>query len=511
VSSSEQLQLNEIKNLIVAGDLVKASAACRSVIEKTDSIEAIFLLGIITSQMGLHGESLTLFEKAAAQLPERSDVAYNYGNALQAMGKLDAAIGQWSRAAKLNPKLADAHFNLGLAFSKKTEWANAIVHYEMARDLQPGNAVAHYSLGNANFRSGSREAARECFECAVALNPEYTEAWINLGLAALRIGDSGFATEALEKAIDLDPSNIVAHFNLGQALLHEAMFERGYAECEWRRRAYTLPFPEQGQPAWEGGNPSGQRVLVYAEQGHGDTIQFLRYAQGLSERGATVLLHCHPSLVHLFEDAAGIDSVSSFGDPPAEFETYAPLVSLPHLLRQAEPDSAPPAPYLSAPSALKLPDGENVLKVGLVWAGNPLHDDDANRSVPLTTLGPLLEIKNIRFFSLQVGDRSLETIGQGKVENLTDLAPDLSNYQDTAAAISALDLVISVDTSVAHLAGALGSPVWLLLPRIADWRWPREGERTPWYPTMRLFRQEDDAGWPPVIGRVRESLLELAD
>lgn len=511
MSISEQSRLSEIKNLVSTGELVKASAACRSLIDQVGSVEAIYLLGVITSKMALHGESLTLFEKAAAQLPERADVAYNYGNALQAMGKLDAAIDQWSRATELNPERADAHFNLGLAYSQKTQWVQAIEHYEKARDLQPDNAAAHYNLGNAYFRSGRRDTARECFQHAVALNPDYTEAWINLGLATLRIGDSEQATEALEKAVSLDPANIIAHFNLGQALLHEAKFERGYAECEWRRQAYTLPFPEQGQPAWEGGDPSGLKLLVYAEQGHGDTIQFLRYAQALSKRGATVSLHCHPSLARLLENAAGIDSVSAFNDPPAEFEAYAPLVSLPHLLRLSEPDAAPPAPYLSAPAAMELPGGGEVLKVGLVWAGNPSHDDDASRSMPLTTLDPLFEVQNVRFFSLQVGDRSLESVAQNNSGSLTDLAPNLSDYQDTAAAISALDLVISVDTSVAHLAGALGSPVWLLLPRIADWRWSREGERTPWYSTMRLFRQEDGDGWPPVIDRVTKALVELAD
>ena len=499
--------IKAIRTLIQRGELNKASTACRRRIDQADDPEARYLLAVITGQLGLYSESVALFEKALLDFPARSDVAYNYGIILQSMGKTEDAIAQWTRATAMNPYHADAQFNLGRAYLDKKMWSEALAPCEAAAALTPENKTALSNLGNVNFRLGRLTQAKYCFNLSVKIDPAYVRGWINLGLTELRGGNQGAAVALLGKAIAIDPENALAHFNLGQALLADGRLSEGFAEIEWRRRYHKLPFPVAGQPPWKGEDPAGKTILLYGEQGQGDVIQFLRYAEPLAERGARVAVSCHSGLVGMARRTRGVADATAYADPPPAFDAYAPLMSLPHLLGLEAFESIPPSPYLTPPEPVALP-GRGV-RVGLVWAGNPDHDDDVNRSAALADFRPLLDVAGADFFALQVGQAAKQIAEAGMAAAVKDLGAGFRDFADTAAAIQGLDLLVSVDTAAAHLAGAIGKPVWLLLPRVADWRWGRTGEKSPWYPSMRMFRQTGRRDWGPVIGRLAGELDAL--
>lgn len=502
--------LGAIRKLIGDGKLQEASEACRRRLDAGDDAEARYLLAVVTSKLGLLNESVALFEKAVREFPDRSDVAYNFGTVLQGIGKLDDAIGEWTRATEINPGHFDAQFNLGRAFIEKGMWRDALATCERAAALNPENKAALINLGNVNFRLGRIAQAKFCFGRTVEIDPDYVPGWINFGLAELRDGKAMAAAGALQRAVALDPENVLAHFNLGQALLHAGRLKQGYAEVEWRRRLHKLPFPVGDRPPWPGGDGTGKTLLLYGEQGIGDVIHFLRYAGPLADMGARIVLCCHGGLVGIARRALGVAEAVAFADAPPAFDAYAPLMSLPHLLGLEEAAGVPPAPYLTPPPPAELAGDNKALRVGLVWAGNPEYDDDANRSTTLAALRPLLDVPGTGFYSLQVDPAAQAIAAEGLADKVVDLGTKFRDFTDTAAAIQGLDLVVGVDTAVTHLAGALGKPVWLLLPRVPDWRWGREGETTPLYATMRLFRQSGDGGWPPVIARIADALAALA-
>ncbi len=503
------LPIEAIRDLIGKGRLVKASEACRRRIEKHDDPEARYLLAVVTGQMGLYGESVALFEKAAREFPKRSDVAYNYGIVLHSMGKLDDAIRQWSRAVAVNPWHGDAQFNLGRAYMDMKLWSEALAPCESAAALNPENKAALANLGAVNFQLGRMAEAKYCFGLAVKVAPAFVQGWINLGLAEMRTGNAEAAVAALQQAVALEPENVLAHFNLGHALLRAGRVPEGLAELEWRRRLLKLPFPDAGKAPWQGGDAAGKTVLLYGEQGQGDVIDYLRFAQSVAERAAAVVVCCHPGLVGIARRARGVADAVAFGETPPPFDVHAPLMSLPHLLGAAAGDG-PAAPYVTAPEPAALPGGGGSLRVGLVWAGNPEFDDDANRSTTFAAFRPLLDVAGASFYSLQVGAAANQMADPGATGRIADLGGGFGDFIDTAAAIQALDLVVSVDTAVPHLAGALGRPVWLLLGPVADWRWGRDGATTALYPSMRLFRMARARDWPPLIGEVAGALSELA-
>lgn len=509
--SSEQRDLGEAKRLIAAGRLDEASRLCRRIVKQSRSAEAIFLLAVILGQTGMYAESLTLFRQALRKLPGRSDVAYNFGVILNAMGKVDEAAEQWAATLTLNPAHADALFNLGRLHATRGEWVAAADAFGRVIAAEPANHKALLSLGNAHFRLGQWDRARSCFGRIVAADAGHVDGWVNLGLTEYRDGHPAVAIRALRRALRLDPGNARAHVNLAQALLAAGHMREGYLENEWRRKFQVPRFPVAGRQAWAGDDPAGLRILLYGEQGQGDVIHFLRYAPVVAERGASVRIYCHPSLVGIATRVAGVDAAAGFGEPPPAFDLYAPLISLPHLLGMIDVDAIPPAPYVAPPD-----DGPpssrraGRVRVGLAWAGSPDHEDDANRSCPLDLLRPLIEAESAGFVSLQVGDSASQIAAAGLAGRLPDLGASFNDFLDTARALASLDLVISVDTAIAHLAGALGRPVWLMLPRVSDWRWFGQGRDTPWYPTMRLFRQGGAGGWPAVVEALKQNLLELA-
>ncbi|NQU57894.1 MAG: glycosyltransferase family protein [Rhodospirillales bacterium] len=502
-------KLEDAKKLIGQGRLEEASAICHRMINENADDEAVYLLAVISGQSGMYAESLNLFEKAIKNQPDRWDITYNYGVILNTMGKSDEAIQWWIKTLDLNPDHSDSLYNLGRAYADKHRWAEALETFERLHVLEPGNTRVLQNLGKLHFRMLEWDRARSFFEEVLSTNPNNVEALTNLGLTEFRTGNPKSAMENFNHALELDPENILAHVNLAQTLLLTGNLSQGYAEYEWRRKIQTLRFPVSGQTPWDGQNPAGKRILLYGEQGQGDVIHFLRYASCVADRGGLVSVCCHPSLTAIAKSVQGVENAIEFDETPVDFDVFAPLMSLPHLLQMTELQDIPSQPYIAAPIPLDLAGKKGFLRVGLVWAGNRTHDDDARRSLSLDQLAPLLEVENVEFFSLQVENAADEIDATEFAGNISGIGAGFSNFDDTAAALQALDLLISVDTATAHLGGALGKPVWLMLPSVPDWRWFREGENTPWYPSMRLFRQTDTATWGPVILKIQETLKEL--
>lgn len=346
-------------------------------------------------------------------------------------------------------------------------------------------------------------------------NHSWLEAHANLGGALFAQRRVEEAISCYRHAIALKPNLPEFHSDLANALLLLGNFSDGWQEYEWRLRLRETTALRRNfrEPLWDGSDLEGRTILLQAEQGFGDTIQFVRYARLVQERGGNVVIECQPELERLLHTIRDDLHVIAKGHGPPVFHVHVPLASLPRLF-STDLASIPNAiPYLHANPRI-LPErfsaSSSPLKVGLVWAGSPSHQNDRNRSLNLQHLEPLARIPNIQFFSLQTGMRAIESKSSPPSMQLTDLTPEFKDFADTAAAIASLDLIITVDTAVAHLAGALGRPVWILLPFVPDWRWGLESEATPWYPTMRLFRQSVPGDWESLIARVVGELAGFA-
>ncbi|MFQ5766027.1 MAG: tetratricopeptide repeat protein, partial [Rhodospirillales bacterium] len=369
------------------------------------------------------------------------------------------------------------------------------------------------NLGSLLRNEGDLTGAVALFRHAIKARPALIQAHINLGNALRASGDVDAAAASLEQALALDSDNPEAHWNYAHVLLLRGRFKEGWAAYEWRAKCeeFRPVFPAFPQPRWDGGDLGGKTVLIFAEQGYGDAIQFVRYVPIVGALGGTVVLQCRPPLERLFAAAPGIDRVVTEIDDSLGFELQAPLLSLPHLF-ETDLDSIPDAvPYLRPPAGAGDPlSADDGLKVGIVWAGNPHRKTSREYSVALGRFGPLLETDGCAFFSLQVGPARNDIAGEGFGDRLADLGQGFGDFADTAAAIQQLDLVITVDTAVAHLAGALGKPVWTLLACVPEWRWLLARDDSPWYPTMRLFRQPAPGDWESVFAEVAEALRRQA-
>jgi tetratricopeptide (TPR) repeat protein len=348
-------------------------------------------------------------------------------------------------------------------------------------------------------------AAEAHMRQAIALQPNLAEAHASLGFLLTGRGDLAAAVSACQSAIDLQPDFAVAHWNQGIAYLLAGQMAEGWAQYEWRKRRFPAAFdaPPAG-PEWDGSPLAGRTLLVLAEQGFGDTIQLCRYLPPLVAEGAQVVLECAPKLMGLLRCLPGVTLTPPRAARPP-YDVWADQMSLPRLFGTTLETIPSAHPYLhadagrSAAWAKRLPAG---LRIGLVWAGNPAHSNDRRRSIPVAALGPLFAAASGVFVSLQVGPSAAIAPQFG----LADNAAALPDFGETAALIAGLDLVITVDTAVAHLAGALGVPSWVMLPHAPDWRWLLHRDDSPWYPSLRLFRQDRPGDWPGVIARVAKAL-----
>ncbi len=492
-----------------AGKLEEAIASYQQAIAlNPDYANAHYNLGLVLWKQDKLEDAIASYQKALTLNPDDAEAHNNLGNALQEQNKLEDAIAHYQKALTLNPNYAQAYNNLGNALQEEGKLEDAIAHYQKALALNPHNAEAHNNLGNAFEDWGKLEDAIAYYQQALILNPNYANAYNNLGNLFLAQGKLAEGQTLLRQAIVLKPNFAEAHQNLGLSLLLTGDFKNGFAEYKWRWKtgefiAKSLPYP-----LWDGSSLQGKTILLVCEQGFGDNIQFIRYAPLIAQLGCRVIVVCYEALLRLFSSVAGIEQLVTMGSV-VEFDVHSPLMSLPHILGTTLetvpaqiPYLAPPQPY---PFTLEAPP-ETRLKVGIVWAGSPANKNDRYRSCQLKHFLSLLDIPQIAFYSLQKEPKTAELTQLGILGKVQDLSEKLNDFADTAAAIAQLDLIISVDTAVAHLAGAMGKPVWVLLTKIPDWRWMLEGENSPWYPTMRLFRQSQHGDWPGIFERVAIAL-----
>ncbi|MEI9987864.1 MAG: tetratricopeptide repeat-containing glycosyltransferase family protein [Aliidongia sp.] len=491
-----------------AGRLQPAEAGYRRVLEAAPGhADSLHYLGLIAAQVGRHDLAADLIARAVAVRPVMPDYSNNLGLSLTALGRFGEAADAFRRAIALAPDLAEAHSNLGNALRSLGRPAEAELSYRRALQLAPDLAPAHNNLGAALADLDRLDEAEQSYRQALRCNPVYPEAYNNLANAVRGQGHWRAAIEYCREAVALAPDYAEAHYNLGWALLLTGDFAEGWPEFEWRWRVEGgAGTPGFGVPLWRGEPLEDRTLLLHAEQGAGDSFMFCRYAERAAKLGR-VLLVAPPALVGLFKRLSGLAGVFAAGAELPPFDLHCPLLSLP-LAFGTTLDSVPDAvPYLAADPGrvaiwrdrLRTIEGP---RVGLVWAGNPAQRDDRRRSMTLADLAPLATLPALNFISLQKGRAETPPAGM----RFFDWTEELQDYDDTAALIETLDLVLAVDTGVAHLAGALGRPVWLMNRFEPYFAWLTEREDSPWYPTLRQFRQNRAGEWGPVVESVRKAL-----
>ncbi len=493
-----------------AGDWDAAAEQWRALLDRDPAdVVALNNLGNLLQRQGRLGEAVALYRAALERRPGAPEVQVNLGSALRRLGDPEAAEAAYRQALTLRPDDAGAWHGLGLALLDQGRPGDAAEALAAALRRRPGDSALLADLGGALADLGRLDEASALLDQALAHDPDRAETHNSRGTVHQRRGDVGAAIGAYRRAVALRPDYAGAQWNLALALLLTGDLAQGFAGYRWRWRLERNPARGFAQPAWDGEPLAGRTVLLHAEQGIGDTVQMLRYVPLVAARGGRVVVEVPPPLARL---AASLPdcTVAAAGGALPPFDCHVPLLDLPRCLGTTI-DTIPAAvPYLA-------PEPEDVARwsarigggagpaVGLVWAGNPAHANDRNRSLPAEALAPLLAVPGVRWFSLQVGPRAGELARRGGA-GVTGLGADLNDFAETAAALTALDLVITVDTAVAHLAGALARPAWVLLAHAPDWRWLLGRDDSPWYPTLRLFRQPRPGDWEKAILDLTASL-----
>ncbi|MDP9175065.1 MAG: tetratricopeptide repeat protein [Planctomycetota bacterium] len=536
--------------LMSIGNLDEAIARFQQALQlRPNWPEVLGRLGDAVYRKGRVDEAIALYQQALQIRPAAAGIHNNLGNALRSKGMIEQAIACYQQAIHLQPNLADGYVNLGSTLVHAGQPGAGIPFIEKAVQLNPNSADMIYNLGNGLIEVGRDTEAIECYRRALALRPNWADALNNLSnalksqghleeaeacvraslvaepnhlLAHNNLGDVLFhsgkldeAEKACLRAIELDPAFPAPHWNLALILLSQGRLAEGWKEFAWRRRVEKFPMSKQRhqEPLWDGSPLKGKRILIHAEQGLGDTIQFVRYLPRVHQLDGTIVLEAQRWLFDLLANFPAIERLVAIDEPPVPRDVQYPLMDLPMLFGTTLETIPADVPYLFADATkaaqwrARLGDGTEP-KIGIAWAGRPTHLNDKHRSLSVAMLAGLLETPGVRFISLQKGDASTQAKSNPSLLDLTD---DISNFADTAALIENLDLVISVDTSVAHLAGAMGKPTWVLLPFTADWRWMRDREDSPWYPTMRLFRQPRLGDWQPTLTRLQQALRKLVE
>jgi tetratricopeptide (TPR) repeat protein len=462
-----------------------------------------------------HEDASAAFRRALSLRPNHAGAHNNLGMALNALGDTLAAISHFRAAIDHEPNYVAAHFNLGNLLDTHGHPQDAIGSFEKALSLHPRFAPAYFGLGHARAKLGRHDEAVADFERAVGLDPKYGIAWLCLGNSHLAQSSHRAAIRAFDEALRLDAEMPAAHLNRALALLALGDYARGLPEYEWR---LATPGSEPAPPIarWNGTPLPGGTLLVRAEQGFGDTLQFVRFAAFAKERVGTLILEVQPALVPLIAPAARalrIELKSKADGAKVKADAFCPLLSLPLALGITSPDALPArTPYLVVAADYRRKwrgslGGQARRKIGIAWSGRLQPGE--TRSAPLEALAPLFAIEDIDWIVLQpfLTDRERDVLrAHPNAKSIHRLEGRLSDFADTAAIVDRLDSVVSVDTSVAHLAGALGTPVTVMLPFAADWRWGIDSDRTPWYPGARLVRQRAPGAWDEVIARIAASL-----
>jgi len=528
------------------GDLARAEKIYTRILKaKRDHFDALHLLGLLKQQAGKTGEAYRLISAALAVNPRSADARSNLGLVLHALkrdadalasfeqalalepGHVEALNNRASALLKLNrpadalaaferllassPRHVEAQVNRANALLELDRVDEAIAGYDAALALQPRHAGAHFNRGNALGRRDRWQEAIAAYDRAIALMPGYVKAHNNRGLASRALNRQDEALASYGRTIALEKDFAEAHLNAAHALLSLGDFARGFPAYEWRWKTPAIAPHRRTfrQPLWLGTpNIAGKTILLHAEQGLGDTIQFARYAKVLARAGARVVLEVAAPLKPLLSGMDGVARVLAHGEALPAFDLHCPLASLPLAFKTELASIPADIPYLAAPAerlekwrpridALPRP------RIALAWSGNPAHANDRNRSIPLARLEPLWSREGGAFISVQRDVRDADAGALAGAARLVHVGDELSDFADTAAVLALADLVITVDSAVAHLAGAMGRPVWILLPFAPDWRWMLAREDSPWYPSARLFRQPAIGDWASVLERSR--------
>jgi lipoprotein NlpI len=445
--------------------------------------------------------------------PDSAAAHNNLGNVLSDQGKLDEALAHFRRALELKPDYAEAQSNLGNVLNEQGKPDEALACYHRALELKPDYADAYIGTGNVLKKRGKPDESLACYRRALELRPDYADAHVSLGVALYELGKLDEARACYRRALELKPDHAVAHGNHSLLSLLTGDFQRGWPEYQWRWKTKQCPPRDFSQPLWDGRPLEGKTILLHAEQGYGDAIQFVRYAALVKERGGSVIVECPRPLLALLTTCAGIDQWVAQGEKLPAFDVHAPLLSLPGIFQTSLGNLPNATPYLfAAPDRVQRWRQELGRlagpKIGIAWRGSPKHLNDRCRSIPLSCFEPLARLPGIRLVSLQTEAGVEELQGARDRFPVTDVGRRLEDFMETAAVMMNLDLVIACDTAVVHLAGALGIPVWVALPLVPDWRWLVDRNDSPWYPTMRLFRQDSRGDWPGVFRRIAVALGE---
>ena len=511
-------ELQQAYRLLAEGQPKQAEACCRRALQAdAGAADAHHLLGAALRAQGRLMEAIASYRKVTALKPDQAQSHLDMGEVLSEQGNLDEAIIAYKAAASLLPDYAELHSNLGTLYRKRGHAGQAEACYRKAIELKPDFHAAHFNLGNLLRNQGRLPETEACYQAAIACNPDLVAAHHNLGDVLKDQGRFDEAMSCYERALTVAPDYPASRWHQTMLSLLTGDLQRGLPGYEYRWQLVKEEQPRNlKQPLWLGdADIRGKAILLYAEKGFGDTLQFVRYAGQVAALGARVLLEVQAPLKSLLSAYPGMDKVLARGEPLPPFDYQCPLMSLP-LAFKTEVATIPAASrYISAP-ADRVTHWAGQLKqyrsprIGLVWSGNIGQSNDMNRSMTLETLGALMSGSRHHFFALVKEVREHDKALLRSMPNVTDLSPQLTDFSETAAILENLDLLIAVDTSVAHLAGALGKPAWIMLSFVPDWRWFTNRPDSPWYPSVRLFRQPANNDWESVVESLRTE-LDLLD
>jgi tetratricopeptide (TPR) repeat protein len=488
----------------------------RAIAHEPGFAQAHQALGTLLAGQGKLDEAVVSFRAVVALSPNTALAHYNLALALQNQQQYAEAEAGYRRALQLDPKYAHAHNNLAIVLAEQGRPAEAEASYRKAVECAPDYADAHFNLADLLVKQNRLDEAEDFCRRGLKRSTDPVDAHYKLGIALAAQNKLGEAAACYRKVIELESDHADAHVGLATMLLLSGNFAAGWPEYEWRLKHPDMPKTALSQPRWQGEPLEGRTILLGAEQGAGDTIQFVRYADVVKQRGGTVVAECAANLERLLATCTGVDSVVAAGRPRPHFDVYAPLPSLPGILGASLETIPAQVPYLFPDEAAVAPwrdelKAETALNIGIAWQGNPRQKRDEYRSIPLAKFAPIARAPGVRLYSLQFGTGREQIAAVARDLPLQDLGDRLGDFHHTAALMRHLDLVITCDSAPAHLAGALGLPVWLALTYSPDWRWLLDRADSPWYPTMRLFRQPRPGDWEGTFREIEEALAALVE
>jgi Flp pilus assembly protein TadD len=512
------VQQNLGKLLIEVGDLENAEQALRLAIYLAPTMpQAHANLGNLYKQQKKFQLAIGCYQKALEFAPTDYKSWNNLGNTWRELKEYEKAEDCLRKAHRIKPDFVEALSNLAMVLGDLKRPEAALEYNEKALALDSANADLHLNYGNTLRELGRESDASAAYaEAAVKLDPKHGGAWSALGNSALALGNVDYAGECYRRAVELSPDDPAIHFNLALYLLLTGDLKAGFAEYEWGLRGdMRQPRRPFRQPRWRGETFKDETLLVYSEQGLGDTFQFIRFLPQVKARGGRVILEVQQGLTPLLENIEGVDQIierQKEGAIEVPFDKYVALLSLPTLLEVSLENCTPAMPYMRLSEALLTRARERLrddtgFKVAFTWYGNPAHKNDRNRSCPLEKLAPLVNLPGVSAYAFSPGERTQADIAESGLP----VKAIAATLPEAAALLHQMDLLISVDTSHVHLMGAMGRPVWVMLPFSPDWRWLQNRDDTPWYPGARLFRQPRPGDWEHAVQQARDALMVRLD